>query len=68
MGFPSVRYEYVSFPLVIKEAVSANGLSRVKPGGKSEQKYREKVGGVKETPCSYRRRKMPDASQNLTNK
>ena len=26
MGFPSVCYEYILLPLVIKEAVSVNGL------------------------------------------
>ena len=50
VGFPSVCYEYVLLPLIIKEAVLANGL--VKSGRKSEQRYKERVGRVKETPCS----------------
>ena len=64
MGLPSVCYEYVLLPLVSKEVVSANGL--VKPGRKSEQRYREKVGGVKEMSSSCCSRKTPASSQNLT--
>ena len=57
MGFHSVCYKYALLPLAIKEAVSAHGL--VKTGRKSEQRYREKVGGVREKPCSCQRRKAP---------
>ena len=66
MGFPSVCYEYVLLLLVTKEAVLASGL--VKLGGKSKQRYVEKVGRVEETPCNCRRRKMPVTSQNLTSR
>ena len=50
MGFPSVCYEYVLLPLVIKEAISASVL--VKPSGIFKRRYGEKVGGVREMPCS----------------
>ena len=51
MEFPSVCYECVLLTLVTKEAVLANGLVELKSGRKSEQRYREKVGGVKEMPA-----------------
>ena len=64
MGFLSICYEYVLLPLVNKEDFwPVILLIRVKPGGKSEQRYREKVGGVRETPCSCRRRKMLELYQ-----
>ncbi|CAO2602771.1 hypothetical protein LEMLEM_LOCUS11386, partial [Lemmus lemmus] len=41
-------------------------LSTARSGGKSEKRYIESIAGVKETLCSFHRRKTPAASQNLT--
>lgn len=45
VGFLSVCNECVLFPLVIEEAVSANGFARIKAGEQPELRYIETIGG-----------------------
>ena len=58
--FPSVYCEYVLLLLVNKEYALGLWQGRIMPGGKSEQRYREKVSSVKEMPCSCQKRQMPE--------
>ena len=60
MGCPSVYCEYVLLPLANKEATLGLWQDRIKPDWKSEQRYREKIEGIKEMPYICQRRKMPE--------
>ena len=51
----------VLLPLVIKKVLASQWLSAGNP-----KRYSEKVGRVKEIPCSCQRKKTPAASQNIT--
>ena len=56
MGCSSVCCEYVSLPLVNKEAALAYDKTEYSQAGRDISK----VSGVREMPCSYCRRQMPE--------
>ena len=43
----------------MNKAAFSQGLNRVKPGGKSKQRRRKRVGGVSEEPCRHNKRQIP---------
>lgn len=55
VGFPSICWEYDLLLLVNKETALAYGQGRIKSCRKSEKRYRERVGGVKEMLYSCQR-------------
>lgn len=59
--FPSVLCEYILLALVNREAAFSLWQGKIKLGKKSKQRFRQKVGRVKEMLCSYRKKQMPDS-------
>ena len=60
VGFPFICCEYVSLPLVNKEAASAYGKAEYSQAGnpnreRERERKRERVGAVRETTCSWRK-------------